>query len=73
MRQRGDGLGLALEARQGVGVGSERLRQHLDGDVPVELPVARPIDLSHAPGAERREDLVGAEACSGCEVKVASP
>ena len=48
----------ALELR----VRSERSAQDLDGDGPVEPRVARLVDFAHAPRAERREDLVGAEA-----------
>ena len=65
VRERGDGLGLALEARERVGVRGQLRGKDLDRDVAVELRVARAVDLAHAPGAERREDLVGAEACSG--------
>ena len=40
--------------------------QDLDGDVSLEPRVARPVHLSHATRAERR-DLVGTEAYSGGE------
>ena len=43
------------------------LREDLDGDVAVELRVARAVDLAHAARAERREDLVGTETGSGDE------
>ena len=42
-------------------------RQDLDRDVPVQPLVPRPVDLSHPARAERREDLVGAEAGAGWE------
>src|SRR5439155_16093749 len=45
-------------------VPSERVAQDLDGDGPVEPRVARLVDFAHAPRAEPREDLVGAEACA---------
>ena len=67
MRQRRDRLGFALEPRQRVRILRHRVRKHLDRDVPVELPVARPVNLSHAPRAQRREDLVGPEARSSCQ------
>ena len=38
------------------------LRQDLDRHGPLEARVARLVDLSHPAGADRREDLVGAEA-----------
>ncbi len=60
--ERGQDLGLALEAAQPVGVGGDRLGQHLDRHLAVEPRVARPVDLAHAAGAERGEDFVGAEA-----------
>ena len=61
MRERGDGLRLALEARERVRVVGDGRGQDLDGDVAVELRVARAIDLSHAACSERRQDLVRAE------------
>ena len=63
--QGGEGAGLALEAGDAVLVLEELLRQDLDGDVPLELRIAGPIDLSHAPGTERGEDLVRSEAGAG--------
>ena len=47
MRQRRDRLRLALEPRQRVGIGRDRLRQHLDRHVAVELLVPRPVHLAH--------------------------
>ena len=37
------------------------VRKDFDRDVATELRVARAIDLAHAAGAERRQNLVGAE------------
>ena len=54
-------LRFALEAREPIGVGRERVGQDLDRDVAIQLRVARAIDLAHPAGAERRQDLVGAE------------
>ena len=62
MRERRDGLRLALEPRERVGIGGDGFGEDLDRDVAVELRVPRPVDLAHAARAERREDLVGAEA-----------
>jgi hypothetical protein len=61
MIERGQCLCFAREPREPVRVLSERLGQYLDRDLAVELRVARPIDLAHATGAERAEDLEGAE------------
>ena len=40
-------------------------RQDLDGHVAPEPRVPRAIDFAHTAGAERRDDLVRAEACAG--------
>ena len=58
-------LRFALEPREPIGVGGERLGQDLDRDVAIQLRVARAIDLAHAAGAEGRQDLVRAEAGAG--------
>ena len=65
MRQRGDGLRLALEARERVGARAQLRGQDLDGDVAIELGVAGAIDLAHSACPERRENLVGAETHPG--------
>jgi len=65
MRQGGEQLGLALEAREAIGILREGCGQRLDRDVAPEARVAGAIDLAHAAGAERRDDLEGAEAGSG--------
>lgn len=61
MRERGDGLCLPLESLQCLGIGVEVARQNLEGHIAVELRVARPIHLAHAPCAEWAQDLVRAE------------
>ena len=55
MIQAGDRVGLALEAFV------ERGQPFLDGDDAIEPGVARFVDLTHAAGANRREDFVGTE------------
>ena len=65
VRQRGHGPGLALEPRQRIRIVGHPFRQHLDGDRPLETRVPRPVHLSHSARAERRQDLVGAEAGTG--------
>ena len=67
VRERRDRLGFGLEARQRVGVVDEVLRQHLDRDVALEPRIARAVHLAHPAGAERRQDLVRAEALAGSE------
>jgi hypothetical protein len=45
----------------------EFAREELDGDGPIEPGIARAVDLSHASGTERCEDLKSAEADAGGE------
>ena len=59
--QRGQELGLALEAREAVLVGGQRRRQRLDRDFAAELGIARAIDLAHAARADQAGDLIGAK------------
>ena len=59
------GARLLLEALAAVGVGGGGLRQDLDRDVAAEFGVPRAIDLAHPARAQRREDLVRAEAGAG--------
>ncbi len=61
MGQRGDRQRLALESRQAIGIGGKRLRQHLDGDVALQLGIARAVHVAHAARADVRSDLVGAD------------
>ncbi len=65
MRERRDGLRFAFETREGVGVRGDGLRKDLDRDVPIQLPVPRPVHFAHPSRAERREDLVRAETSPG--------
>ena len=62
MRERGDRLRLALEARARGRIGGQRGRQNLEGDVAIEFGVPRPIDLAHPARADGGEDLVRTEA-----------
>ncbi len=63
-----DKLGLTLETRPIFGLSQKALRKDFDGDVPPELGVARSVDVTYSARAERRDDFVGAEACSGGEM-----
>ena len=62
MREPGDCLRLALEAGEGARVIRDGLGEDLDRNVAPEPRVACTLHLTHAAGAERRDDLVGAEA-----------
>ena len=59
--ERGGGPGLLREAAHAARVGGELLGQELDGEVAVEVVVARAPDLSHPPCAEAGKKLVLAE------------
>src|SRR5262245_25240607 len=67
MVQAGDGPGLTLEALAQVRALGEVIGQYLDCDRAVEARVFGPVHLAHAPGPERRHDLVGAQAPAGRE------
>ena len=47
MVERREHLRLALEPGETIGVGREEVRQDLDGDVALQLRVARLVDLAH--------------------------
>src|SRR5438093_572334 len=72
MIQRGEELHFAFESRDALRVADEGLGQDLDRDLARKLRVARAIDFAHAAGAERRENLVGAEATAGLKRHVES-
>ncbi len=54
------GRGLLLEAVETIRVLGERRGQDLDRDLALEPRILRAVDLAHPPGADRREDFVGA-------------
>src|SRR5262252_242563 len=55
------GLCLALEPRNPLGIGRERFGQDLDRHVAIELPIAGAIHFAHAAAADARHDLIRAE------------
>ena len=57
MIQRGEHARLALEPRQPVRIVNDRIGKDLDRDLAVEARIAGAIDLAHATGAERADDL----------------
>ena len=67
MVQRGQDLGLTLEAGQAVGVISKHVRQDLQRHVPVQLGVTGAIDLAHAARSDEGGHFVRAEAGTGAE------
>ena len=70
MVERGQKLGFPLEPRQPLGVLGDRLGKDFDREVPVQLGVARSVDLPHPSGAEGRENLVGSEASAGDQSQI---
>ena len=71
--ERGQNLGLALEAGQPVLIGCHGGRQDLQGHLTLQLGVAGPIDLAHTARAEMADDLVGSEAGAGSQRHAAPP
>ncbi len=66
MVERGDRFRLAFEARAERFVVREAGRENLDRDLALQARVPGPVDLAHAAGAERGDDLVGPEpGCGG--------
>jgi hypothetical protein len=61
MIQRGEDAGLALEARQPLGIVCKRVREDLDGDVTPEPRVACAVDFAHSAGPDGGVDLVRTE------------
>ena len=60
-------LSLAFEPLHALGIRRDRPRQNLDRNVSTQARVTRAIDLAHAAGAKRRDDLVRPDAIPGCE------
>jgi hypothetical protein len=58
MIQRSQHFGFALETRQPLRIARQRVRQNLDRHRAIQFHIARAIHFAHAPGAERRLDLV---------------
>jgi len=67
MRERGDRARFAFKSHAPVSVFGQFRREHFDRDRAIEARVAGAIDLSHAAGADRRDDFVGTEPRSAGE------
>ena len=65
MVERGQRTRLALESRNGIGVGRNPRRHDLDRHVASEAHITRPVDFPHAAGSEQRDDLVAADPRAG--------
>ena len=68
VRKRRHGQRLPLEARLELPILRDRGRENLDGHVAAQLRVPRPVDLTHAPGADPGHDPVRPQAlaCREC-------
>ena len=73
VRELRDGLRLSLQPLARLGRGGQPRRQDLDRDLAAQAGVLCAVDLAHSARAERREDLVGAQARSGGESHVTPP
>jgi len=62
-----ENLRFALEPRHAIDVERELRREDLDRDFAVQLGIARAKHFAHAAGAERRHDLIWAEAGACCQ------
>ena len=70
MVQRRQGLGFACEPSKPVRIVRKRVREDLERDIAIQLRIARAIDLSHAPFADRRGDFVYAKSGAECKGQV---
>jgi hypothetical protein len=65
MIQRGESLRLSFKPSETLGLLGERVRQDLDRDLTTQRRVRRSVHLPHAAFADRRGDVVDAEASAG--------
>ncbi len=63
--QRGEDFGFTFKPGEAIRILCERLGEHFEGYVSVELGVSRPIHLAHAAFADLGGDLVWAEGGAG--------
>src|SRR5262249_46029025 len=61
MVQRREDFGLALKTEEPLGVRGQSLRQHLEGDLPLQIAVDRTIDFAHTTRADPGGNLVRSE------------
>jgi hypothetical protein len=65
MVERGQRGRFALKARQAIRIATDLRQEDLERDVAAQLWITSSIHLAHAPGTERSNDLVDAEAGAG--------
>ena len=57
MIQRSERLRFAVESRDALGIGGERLGQDFDRNLPPEIRVGGSVNLAHATRAKRTDDF----------------
>jgi hypothetical protein len=67
MVQRGEKPSFSLEASELLRMLLELFGKDFDGHFTPELCVPGAVDLTHTPGPQRREDLIGSELLAGRE------
>src|SRR5262245_37357464 len=60
-------FGFALKAPEAIRIAGHRGGKYLDRHRPLQIAIGRAIDLAHAAGADRGDDLVGTETGAGGE------
>ena len=65
MVQGGEDFGFPLKPCEPIRIVREGLRQDLQRHIPVEPVVVGPVDHTHAPLAQFREDFIRAESTAG--------
>ena len=67
--ERGERLGLTLEARDPIGIACHGVGHHFDRDLASKSGIAGAIHLAHAAGAEEADDFVDANARASGECR----
>ena len=73
MGELGDGLGLALEAGEPLGVAGHLLGQHLDRHLAVERRVSRAIDHTHPALAQEGDNFIAPQTVSRLHMHFSAP
>src|SRR5581483_5435315 len=68
MIQHAGGASFLLEAAKTIAVVREGRRKDLDRDFAAEARITGAVNLTHAPGPERTENLIGANECPSSEL-----
>jgi hypothetical protein len=71
--QRGEHFGFPLKASHPLDIARQGRRQHLDGHLPLQLQIGRPVDLAHSAHADLRGDFIRTEAGTWMECHAGQP